>query len=219
MQRHLLSSVIASIILRSSKLCGISSFFWEGSSEAVDYRCVLWDYRINLWLCWSSSPNRVVNDTMILQICKVLHWSNTDPGLNLIFWKLHWTKTMLGRRWGTHLTRSPSISAEQFTSRLTRPSPDVCHTQLWPCLVVSSPELSTDRFLVLLAGGGDVWGWRGFSRLSWPGCRLASARRMRHSRKTQVHRAARMVAVERAAEEYSKCLTDGSKENDINADL
>lgn len=88
-----------------------------------------------------------------------------------------------------HLCCSPSVSVLQFTSRLTSPSPDVCQMQRCPSLVLSSPEPGTERFLGLLAGGGEDGGWRGLSGLPCPGCRLASARtgKQRRRRKRKLH--------------------------------
>lgn len=94
-----------------------------------------------------------------------------------------------------HLCWSPSVSVLQFTSRLTSPSPDVCQVQRWPSLVVSSPEPSTERFL--LAGCGDGGGWRGLSGFLWPCCFFASqspGRQRRSRRKMTLYGRTLMVA-------------------------
>ncbi|TNN73543.1 hypothetical protein EYF80_016138 [Liparis tanakae] len=89
------------------------------------------------------------------------------------------------------------VSVLQLTSRLTRPSPDVCQTQLWPSLVVSSPEPGTERFLALLAGSGDGGGCRGFSGFASPGCPLASATtgRQRKRRRRKLHGRTLMISL------------------------
>lgn len=74
-------------------------------------------------------------------------------------------------------------SMVQLTVRLTRPSPEVCQMQRCPSLVLSSPELGTERFLALLVGGAvEGGGCRGLSGFGWPGCRLPSCTAGRQSR-------------------------------------
>lgn len=58
-----------------------------------------------------------------------------------------------------HLCCCPAVCEVQFTSsRLTRPSPDVCQEQWWPPLVVRSPETVTEGYVLARGEGkGSCW--------------------------------------------------------------